>query len=128
MIVDSSALVAVVFQEPSYERIIEKLVESDSTGIGTPTLVETGIVLDARLRTESRSLLTRLLEEFDITEVPFGEPHWREALVAYRRFGRGRHRANLNFGDCLSYAVAQLADEPLLFVGEDFAATDLAFA
>lgn len=128
MIVDSSALVAVVFQEPDYEVIIDKLVDSDSTGIGTPTLVETGIVLDARLRKDSRSLLTRMLDEFSIIEVPFGEPHWREALVAYRRFGRGRHRANLNFGDCLSYAVAQLAREPLLFVGDDFAATDLSSA
>ncbi len=128
MIVDSSALVAIVFQEVDYETIIDKLVESDSSGIGTPTLVEAGIVLEARLRRESQSLLARMLDEFDITEVPFGEPHWHAALVAYRRFGRGQHRANLNFGDCLSYAVAQLADEPLLFAGEDFAATDLSFA
>ncbi|MGH9057779.1 MAG: type II toxin-antitoxin system VapC family toxin [Acidimicrobiales bacterium] len=128
MIVDSSALVAVVFQEPEHEIIIDKLADSHSTGIGTPTLVETGIVLDARLRRDSRSLLTRMLDEFNIVEVPFGERHWREALVAYRRFGRGRHRANLNFGDCLSYAVAQLAHEPLLYVGDDFAATDLSFA
>jgi ribonuclease VapC len=125
MIVDSSALVAVIFQEPDYEIIIDKLMESSATGIGTPTLVETGIVLDARLRKDSRFLLTRMLDEFNIVEVPFGESHWRESLVAYRRFGRGRHRANLNFGDCLSYAVARLASEPLLFVGKDFAATDL---
>lgn len=125
MIVDSSALVAIVFQEPGYELLIDKLLESDGTGIGTPTLVETGIVLDARLQRDARSLLTRMLDELDITEVPFGEPHWRQALAAYRRYGRGRHRANLNFGDCLSYAVAQLAHEPLLFVGADFGATDL---
>ncbi len=125
MIVDSSALVAVVFQEPEYETIVDKLVESSATGIGTPTLVETGIVLDARLRKDSRFMLSRILQEFNIVEVPFGESHWRESLVAYRRFGRGRHRANLNFGDCLSYAVARLAAEPLLFVGKDFAATDL---
>ena len=125
MIVDSSALVAIVFQEPGYEVLIDKLVESNGTGIGTPTLVETGIVLDARLQRDARSLLTRMLDELDITEVPFGEPHWRQALVAYRRYGRGRHRANLNFGDCLSYAVAQLDHEPLLFVGADLGATDL---
>jgi len=128
MIVDSSALVAVVFQEPDYEVIIDKLLASESTGIGTPTLVEVGIVLNARLGKDSRTLLSRMLGEFDIIEVPFGEPHWPEALSAYRRFGRGRHAANLNFGDCLSYAVAHLADEPLLFVGADFAATDLAAA
>lgn len=102
--------------------------ESSATGIGTPTLVETGIVLDAWLRKDSRFLLSRMLDEFNIVEVPFGESHWRESLVAYRRFGRVRHRANLNFGDCLSYAVARLASEPLLFVGKDFAATDLPFA
>jgi ribonuclease VapC len=128
MIVDSSALVAVVFQEPGYETIIDKIVDSDSTGIGTPTLVEAGIVLDARLRKDARSLVSRMLDEFSISEVPFGEPHWHEALVAYHRFGRGRHRANLNFGDCLSYAVAHLADEPLLFVGEDFRMTDISSA
>jgi ribonuclease VapC len=128
MIVDSSALVAIVFQENDYELIIDKLVGSNSSGIGTPTLVEAGIVVDARLRKESQSLLSRMLDEFEITQVPFGEPHWRAALVAYRRFGRGRHRANLNFGDCLAYAVAQIAGEPLLFVGENFAATDLSCA
>ena len=125
MIVDSSALVAVVLQEDGFGSLVEKLAASDSTGIGTPTLVETGIVLAARLRRDPQSLLMRLLEEFDLAEVPFGEPHWREAIGAYRRFGRGRHQANLNFGDCLTYAVAALAREPLLYVGEDFAATDL---
>lgn len=58
--------------------------------------------------------------------VPFGEDHWRQAAEAYARFGRGRHKAALNFGDCLSYAVARLADQPLLCVGDDFARTDLA--
>lgn len=57
--------------------------------------------------------------------MPFGEAHWREAVEAYRRFGKGRHPAGLNFGDCLTYATAKLAGEPLLFVGEDFPATDL---
>ena len=65
------------------------------------------MVLDARLRKDSRSLLARMLDECNVIEVPFGEPHWREALVAYRGFGRGCHRANLNLGDCLSYAVSR---------------------
>jgi ribonuclease VapC len=125
VIIDSSALVAVVFREEGYATLIEKLVASDSTGIGTPTLAQTGIVLAARLRRDPQGLLARLLAELDIAEVPFGEPHWRQALGAYQRFGRGRHQANLNFGDCLTYAVASLAREPLLFVGEDFSATDL---
>jgi ribonuclease VapC len=125
VIVDSSALAAVVFQEPGYEEIIDKLVAATWAGIGTPTLAELGIVLAARLGTDPQALITRLLDEFGIDPVPFGDDHWREALDAYRRFGRGRHRAALNFGDCLAYAVARLADAPLLYVGHDFAATDL---
>lgn len=125
MIVDTSALVAVVLQEPGFDELITKLTRSSSTGIGTPTLAELGLVLASRLRADPRDLIIRLLDEFSITEVPFGEEHWREAVDAHQRFGRGRHVAKLNFGDCLTYAVARLAGEPLLFVGDDFTATDL---
>jgi ribonuclease VapC len=125
VIVDSSALVAVVFREPEADALMSKLSSSDRAGIGTPTLAETGIVLSARLRTDPQPLLIRLLDEFSVIEVPFGPPHWREAVLAFRRYGRGRHPARLNFGDCLAYATARLADEPLLYVGTDFAATDL---
>jgi ribonuclease VapC len=128
VIIDSSALVAVVLEEEGSDELVRKLARSDSSAMGTPTLAETGIVLAARLGRDSQGLLARLIHEFDIIEVPFGESHWREALGAQRRFGRSRHRANLNFGDCLTYAVASLAQEPLLFVGEDFALTDLVVA
>lgn len=128
MIVDSSALVAVTFREPGHQELIEKLTTASSAGIGTPTLAETGLVLGWRLRQDPRDLLVRLLNELGIDEVPFGEAHWREAVAAYLRFGKGRHQAQLNFGDCLTYAVARLADEPLLFVGSDFAETDLTLA
>ncbi len=125
MIVDTSALVAIVFQESGHRELIAKLSASPDAGIGTPTLTETGVVLGSRLDWDARDTLVRLLDEFEIVEVPFGDQHWREALDAYRRFGRGRHQARLNFGDCLTYAVARLANEPLLFIGDDFAATDL---
>lgn len=128
MIVDTSALAAVVFREPAADDLLTKLANSASTGIGTPTLAELGIVLAARLDTGPRGLIVELLDEFEIEEVPFGGEHWRAALAAYERFGRGRHPARLNFGDCLTYAVAHVADEPLLFVGDDFAATDLTAA
>jgi ribonuclease VapC len=72
-----------------------------------------------------RTHVSELLDRLDITRVPFGEARWREAPDAYWRFGRGRHPASPNFRDCLSYAFARLANEPLLFVGDDFAATDL---
>ena len=128
MIVDSSALVAITFREPGHSELIAKLTAAPSAGIGTPTLAETGLVLAWRLRQDPRDLLVRMLSEFGVEEVPFGEAHWREAVGAYLRFGRGRHKAQLNFGDCLAYAVAHLADEPLLFTGNDFSETDLKLA
>lgn len=128
MIVDSSALVAVTFREPGHEELIAKLAGAPSAGIGTPTLAETGLVLGWRLQQDPRDLVVRLLDEFSIEEVPFGEAHWREAVDAFLRFGKGRHKAQLNFGDCLTYAVARLAGEPLLFTGGDFTETDLELA
>lgn len=125
MIVDSSALLAVVFREPGFEEILEEMMAADAVAVGAPTLAETGIVLAARLEDDAHGMLERLLDELGIQELPFGEIHWREAVDAYRRFGKGRHEARLNFGDCMTYAVAALAGEPLLFVGDDFARTDL---
>lgn len=128
MIVDTSALVAMTFAEPGHQDLIAKLARAASAGIGTPTLAETGLVLAARLGRDPRDLVIRLLDEFSIEQVPFGDHHWREAVDAYLRFGKGRHKARLNFGDCLTYAVARLANEPLLFTGDDFPQTDLALA
>lgn len=125
MIVDTSAIIGIVFKEPGYENLIEKMASAKVLGIGTPTLAETGIVLSARLGAGAKSVLARLIQELGITAVPFGEDHWREAVNAYERFGRGRHPAKLNFGDCLSYATAKLAGQPLLFSGEDFKKTDI---
>ena len=128
MIVDTSALVAITFAEPGYQDLIAKLADASSAGIGTPTLGETGLVLAARLGRDPRDLIIRLLDEFSIEQIPFGDHHWREAVDAYLRFGKGRHKARLNFGGCLTYAVARLANEPLLFTGDDFSQTDLALA
>ncbi|MEW6152856.1 MAG: type II toxin-antitoxin system VapC family toxin [Actinomycetota bacterium] len=126
MIVDTSALVAVVVREDGFEAVLDKLSAPPSApGIGAPTVVELGIILSARLGRDARDLVATLLYELDIAEVPFGEAHWREAVGAFWRYGRGRHPAALNFGDCLSYAVARLADQPLLYVGDDFGATDI---
>jgi ribonuclease VapC len=125
VIVDSSALLSVIFREDGHESLLERLLADPAPTIGTPTLVETGIVLTARLGPAARGLLERLIDELDLQEVPFGELHWREAVSAYRRFGKGRHPADLNFGNCMTYAVASLAAEPLLYRGEDFRKTDL---
>lgn len=128
MILDSSALLAMIFREPGHEILLGKLEGASAPAVGCPTLAETGIVLHARLGDVSRGMLERFLDEFAIQEVPFGEVHWREAVEAYRRFGKGRHPAGLNFGDCLTYATARLTGAPLLFVGEDFSRTDVTVA
>ena len=128
MILDASALLAIVFQEPGFETVLERIVAEVGVAAGAPSLTEAGIVLQARLGGDADGLLERMLDELDIQEVPFGEVHWREAVDAFRRFGRGRHPAALNFGDCMTYAVAQLSGEPLLFVGDDFSLTDLEVA
>jgi ribonuclease VapC len=125
VILDSSVVVAIATREPGYEGLVGKLEASESIGIGTPTLAEAGIVLATRLGIEPQALLDRFLRDFEVTPIAFGDLHWREALEAFRRFGKGRHPASLNFGDCLSYACAKLAGRPLLFVGDDFARTDV---
>jgi ribonuclease VapC len=128
MIVDSSALVALVFREPETEQIVASLAEADFVAIGAPTLAETGIVLAAKLGEASRALLSRLVEDLDLIVLPFTAAHGREAREAFLRFGRGRHPAALNYGDCLTYATAKLSGEPLLFIGDDFRQTDLEVA
>ena len=125
MIVDSSVLLAIVFKEDGWEYLVDALVNADALAAGTPTLAETGIVLSARLDEAAHGLLERMLDEFGIQEIPFGEVHWREAVDAFRRYGRGRHPAGLNFGDCMTYATAGLAGEKLAYVGNDFAQTEL---
>lgn len=128
MILDSSAIVAIVLREPGYEELVRKIASAEAVAVGAPTLAEAGIVLTARLERDARGMLQGLLREWEAVTVAFGEEHWRESLSAYERFGRGRHRARLNFGDCMAYAVARLAGESLLCTGEDFARTDLELA
>ena len=128
MIVDSSAIVAIFFQEPGYEALISKLANAGEAGIGAPTLVECAIVLSARLGRDARGSLTRFLKEANMVTVPFTEAHYETAVSTWLKFGKGRHPAQLNFGDCMAYATAKLAGLPLLCVGDDFVQTDLLLA
>lgn len=126
MIVDSSAIVAIFLREPGHGTLAEAIAAGSAVAVGAPTLAEAGIVLTARLRADARPLLARFVQECSIEVIPFGEEHWREALDAFFRFGKSRHPASLNLGDCFSYAVASLAEQPLLCTGGDFRKTDLA--
>lgn len=128
MILDSSAIVAIIFQEPGYEVVLDKLTTAVAVGIGAPTLVECSLVLAARLDQDARGLLSRFLEEANVTIIPFTDVHYGTAVGAWWKYGKGRHSARLNFGDCLAYATARIADMPLLCVGDDFPQTDLPLA
>lgn len=128
MILDSSAILAILLREPARDPLLLKLDPPVPRRIGAPTLVETATVLSRRLGWESLEGLERFLQELRITVLPFEEIHWVEAMEAHRKFGKGRHPAALNFGDCLSYAVARVAGEPLLCTGNDFTRTDLDLA
>ena len=125
MIVDTSAILAVLLKEPGHGAILEVLTGADVLGIGSPTLVETGMVIESRFEELGSGWLRQFVEEFGLSVIPFGEVHAREAIAAYARFGKGKHEAGLNFGDCCTYAVARLAGRKLLCVGVDFARTDL---
>jgi ribonuclease VapC len=125
LIVDSSAIVAILLREPDHERLTAQVVAAPASAVGAPTLAETGIVLGARLGLTGRTLLARFVQDAELAVVPFGELHWGVAVEAFLRYGKGRHPAALNFGDCLTYAVAKVADQPLLCLGADFTQTDL---
>lgn len=125
MILDSSALIAILLREPGHERLLALIAEADVVGLGAPTLTETAIVMTARLGAPGKALVARLVQEADLLVIPFADDHWPVAVDAFQRFGTGRHPAGLNFGDCLTYAIACLADQSLLCLGVDFAKTDL---
>lgn len=128
MIIDSSAILAIFFRESGAEELLASILDADFAGIGAPTAAETGLVLTARLQKNATGSLLRFFEETGIEIVPFSGLHWQRAIDAYARFGKGRHPAALNFGDCMTYATAALARQPLLCRGNDFRKTDLEIA
>jgi ribonuclease VapC len=125
MTLDSSVLVAVLFAEPGYLELVDRMLEADHLRVGAPTLVEASLVVAGRRRAASGGEVEGLIRELAVTVVPFGEAHWRAAVEAFVRFGRGRHAAALNLGDCFAYAIAKVAADSLLFVGDDFRKTDI---
>jgi ribonuclease VapC len=128
VILDGSAVVAILLKEPGYDRLRDHLAASEQVGIGAPTAVESSLVLCSRVGRAGKTLLARFLQEAEVEVVEFTADHWTVAADAFIAYGRGRHRAGLNFGDCMTYAVAKLAGEPLLCLGDDFPATDLRLA
>lgn len=125
MTIDASALVAILFAEPGYLDLVDCILESEHARVGAPTVVETSLVFAGRRGKAARGEVEALLEELGVTIVPFGEGEWKRAVAAFNDYGRGRHAAGLNFGDCLAYATAAAAGDSLLYLGDDFARTDI---
>jgi len=126
MILDSSAVIAVLFREKEHERLEERMAEADSIAIGAPTLFEADMVATGLYERRGHDLLEHFLEEQGVQVMPFDEPHWEVAIDAFDRYGKGRHPVALNLGDCMTYASAQVARQSLLFIGNEFARTDIA--
>ena len=128
MLLDTSALVSLVTAEAGSEVLFDILADASVVRVGTPCLVEAAMVLDGRSADWVRgasSGLALLMARFEIQTLPFESRHWPVAWAAFLRYGKGRHPAGLNFGDCLSYGIAKLSGLPLLCVGDDFRQTDL---
>jgi ribonuclease VapC len=128
MIVDTSAIVAILDQEPEADRIARTLASTSERVVSAATLVEVGIVMQARRGDDGARDLDLLLAKLRIEILPFTARQAEIARKAFRRYGRGRHDAKLNFGDCLAYAVAKDESAPLLFKGDDFGRTDVVVA
>ena len=125
MVLDSSALISILLEERGHEPLLEKAGRAGTIFVGAPTALETAVVLSARFGRDARPMLSGLLRRMDAEVVDFTEDHYDAALSAFLRLGKGRHPAALNFGDCMSYALASVSGLPLLFAGADFSKTDI---
>jgi ribonuclease VapC len=129
MVIDTSAIVALIEAEPSADALAAAVERDDQRFVSTVSVLEAAIFLESRRPTTARPALDRLLEAFSIEVVAFDADQLTLAREGFRRFGRGQpSTARLNFGDCCAYALAKALSEPLLFVGNDFIHTDIVSA
>lgn len=126
VVLDTSALAAVVLGEPDADAYLAVMqAHRGDLHVSAATAVEAGIVIEAKQGGEATEDLRRLVQLLGIALAPFDSEQARVAVAAWRRFGKGRHPAGLNLGDCFSYALAKAIAEPLLFKGDDFSQTDI---
>ncbi len=126
MVLDTSAILAILLREPEASVMIRALARDDTRLVGAPTLVEASAVLQSRKGPGGEVALDAFLERAAIEVIPFSRPAAQLARLAYGRFGKGvGDPAVLNYGDCLTYGVAMAEAQPLLFKGDDFARTDV---
>lgn len=125
MVVDTSAVVAILRREPDWQRFFDAMIEASSCRMSAATWVELSLVALGQLRPEVLAEVDELTCQLDLELVPFDAVQAALAREAFQQFGKGRHPARLNLGDCFDYALARHLDEPLLFKGDDFAQSDI---
>jgi ribonuclease VapC len=125
MVVDPSALLAVIFDEPEGPLFRDAILAAETAYLSAPSAVELALVALGRKGAEGEVRAQTILDLGEIQVVPFDAGHAAIAKQAFRIYGKGRHRAGLNLGDCFSYALAKSLGEPLLFKGDDFRLTDV---
>ena len=125
MTLDTSAVLAVLQDEAERAEFVSLIEQAPRRLISAVSVLEAAMVLEGRKGDDAGSDLDLFLQRASVETVPFDQEQLVEARAAFRRFGKGRHKAGLNFGDCAAYALAQWSGEPLLFKGTDFAATDV---
>ncbi len=126
MILDTSALVAILFEEPEAERMARAIAEDPVREMSALSLLELSMVVESRKGPQAIVELESLLNDLHIEILPFDASQSRRAFAAWRRFGKGRHPAALNLGDCCTFALAAERGASILFKGEDFGLTDCA--
>lgn len=125
MVIDTSAAFAVIAEEPDAEAFAASIEAFDERRMSAVSILELNVVVANRFGSADLARVEQFLARADVASMPFDEDCERIATAAFMRFGKGRHAAALNFGDCAAYALAQLLNEPLLFKGDDFAKTDV---
>ncbi len=125
MVIDSSALISILLEEPGHNSLLEKAGSAELLFVGAPIALETAMVLCSRWQKDARPMLSSFLRGMNVEIVDFSEVHYDAAISAFLRFGKGRHPAGLNFGDCISYALAVVSGLPLLYSGIHFSRTDV---
>jgi ribonuclease VapC len=125
LIVDSSALLAICFEEAERSQFTDAILAANDPKIGAPNFIEAIMVVEGRGGEAAGRELDTIAANLGLAIVALDAGHVAAAREGFRRFGKGRHRAALNFGDCCAYALAKTLDVPLLFKGNDFALTDI---
>jgi len=125
MVIDTSALIAIFLDEPERNRFLEQIIQAHKRLISAASVVEAGIVLEARQGPAVSRDFDLFLHEAGIEIVSVDETQAAQARSAFRQYGKGRHPAGLNFGDCFTYALAVVSGEPVLAKGDEFSRANL---